>query len=146
MLIFRPHHFLCALSFSGKGYSKKFINNFSGIINEIFSKEGDKTLIKVKSGLDSICGPCPNHNNSTCKQKTFTDELDKRHAKILELTEGQELTWGEAKTRMRKNMTLPAFHFSCEQCIWKKTGKCENSLKMLHNNTLPQVRKIDKLS
>jgi hypothetical protein len=66
-LQFRPHHFLCALSFQGKGYSTAFAANFSRIMQELNAPGGDAIQIAITADTDSICAPCPSRRDRLCE-------------------------------------------------------------------------------
>ncbi len=128
-IAFRPHHFLCALCFQGKGYSPQFVANFSSIMQQLNSVLGDEEVIDVVAATDSICSPCPNRRGALCADQHKISILDQAHAAILNLHEGEQITWGEAKKRIAESMTLEAFDQACASCEWKKLGICEEVLK-----------------
>jgi hypothetical protein len=127
-ITFRPHHFLCTLCFRGKGHSPDFIRNYKKIHKNLFATGGDIIPIEVVAHTDAICEPCPNKQNLLCKVQEKINVLDKGHAEVLQLIPGEQLTWGEAKQRIKDHMTLPAFHRICESCSWKQYGACEKVL------------------
>lgn len=124
---FRPHHFLCTLSFQGKGYSEPFIQNYQAIVDSLT----DETVISVTPHTDSICAPCPHKRNLHCENQSKISRLDEAHQAILKLP--TKITWGEAKQLIKKQMTLSKFHAACEPCQWKHYGMCESALKKLHS-------------
>lgn len=128
---FRPHHFLCALGFEGKGYSTGFVRNFWKVAKHLREEDGDDTVIEVTYGLDNICGPCPHNMGTKCDNQAKIDELDKNHREVLNLKEGEKLTWGEAKQRIKQHMTIEKHHQVCAKCEWLKYGICEKHLKNL---------------
>lgn len=128
---FRPHHFLCANGFEGKGYSSDFIANFSEIVTQLRSENGDQTEITVTSHTDSICQPCPHRRDQLCTTQAKIEKLDNAHAQVLEIIPGDSLTWGGAKKRIAAHVTLEKFHQMCAPCEWKKMGICEAALKRL---------------
>lgn len=125
-LKFKPHHFLCTLAFEGKGYSPAFVSNYFKIIDALKT-----TPIVVTFAADSICSPCPNRIDSGCVTQDKIDKLDHAHAEILNLREGDSLSWTEAVGRIKTQMSLELFHRACEPCGWKSLGICEAKLKDL---------------
>lgn len=125
---FRPHHFLCALCFRGKGYSPGFIQNFSQIMDMLNAQEGDEVEIEIVKHTDSICAPCPHRRGQSCEAENEILKLDQGHADVLGLNDLQSISWGEAKQRIRERMNLSAFHQVCDSCEWKKLGICESVL------------------
>ncbi len=127
---FRPHHFLCALSFRGEGYSPQFIANFSGIMRYLNSSSGENALINVVGVTDSICAPCPSKRNDHCISQKKITNLDKAHAEILNIQSGDKISWKDAKQRIADRVTLEKFHQACAPCEWKKFGWCEEVIKI----------------
>ncbi len=131
---FRPHHFLCTLCYTGKGYSASFIRNYDKIAAQLNADGGENTPIEVVSHTDSICKPCPHKRDLNCESQALIADLDAKHAEALGLQAGEVLTWGEAKQRIAEHMTLEKFEHTCETCSWKKFGICEKILtKFLEN-------------
>lgn len=124
---FRPHHFLCTLCFKGKGYSESFVQNYQNIVKDLT----DNTVITVTEHTDSICAPCPHKLGLQCESQTKITLLDTAHHAILQLP--PKITWGEAKQKIKANMTLEKFHSACAPCQWKQYGMCEETLKKLHS-------------
>ena len=129
MLNFRPHHFLCALNFKGKGYSPSFVDNFKQIMQTLNAPDGDNAKIKVIDHLDAICEPCPHNRGNTCAKQTKIESLDNRHAKALDIQAGDVLSWGEAKQRIKSKINVAVFHQICKGCSWKSLGVCEKGLR-----------------
>ncbi len=124
---FRPHHFLCALCFQGKGYSSAFVANFSAIMQQLNDAEID-TAIEVVNYTDAICSPCPHAQGKLCETQEKITVLDQAHAEALAVKSGDILNWDEAKERIKKNITLEKFDTICQGCEWKASGMCENVL------------------
>lgn len=131
---FRPHHFLCAFCFKGKGYSPEFIANFSEIMKQLNSPEGDATIIQVVEHTDSICSPCPHKRDLSCTSHEKILKLDKAHAEVLKIFPGEKISWGEAKKRIQNDLTLDQFHQMCAPCNWKELGICEDVITKNSNN------------
>lgn len=131
MLKFRPHHFLCALCFQGRGYNPTFIANFEAMMSSLNMPGGEKTTIQVTPHTDSICKPCPHRREKHCTSEEKIQALDAHHAKALHLHPGDELTWHSAKKRIKENITTDVFHQICQSCEWKDLGICEEVVKSL---------------
>jgi len=127
---FRPHHFLCALCFKGKGYSASFIRNFAEIIQHLTTASaGEQTSIMVSGYTDSVCAPCPHKRGKACQAQAKVSQLDKAHAKALGLQIGEKLTWQAAKQRITERIDLAKFNQICQPCEWKSLGICEAALE-----------------
>ena len=132
MLEFRPHHFLCALGYAGKGYSADFVRNFDAIAARLLGQDGDLVPIRVVEQTDSICTPCPSKRGTRCETQAKIEGLDQAHAEIMDWNPGETVTWGEAKERIASHMTIGKFNEACAPCSWKKLGICEQRLNQLH--------------
>jgi hypothetical protein len=125
MIRFRPHHFLCTFCFQGKGYSSTFVRNYQRLVDKLHDPEGDQVIVEVVTETDDICTPCPHKRDALCATQDKIAQLDHAHAAALHLKPGDRLTWGEAKQRIQRYMTLEVFHTACAGCEWKKLGICE---------------------
>lgn len=132
-ILFRPHHFMCALGFQGKGYSPAFINNFQNIMNQLNSPGGGDIPISITPYTDTICAPCPHRQDKSCDKQSLISTLDQAHASALDLTTAS-ITWTEAKLRIKERITVDVFHNICEGCNWKSLGVCEAALNLLHKS------------
>jgi hypothetical protein len=130
---FRPHHFLCALGFVGKGYSDRFTANMTAIVEgRLRAPGGEGTPIEVVGRLDDICAPCPRRAGSGCSVQEKIDRLDAAHAAALGLTAGDRLTWGAAQSRIRARVRPGDLARLCTGCEWLELGLCEAALGRLH--------------
>lgn len=129
---FRPHHFLCALGFQGKGYSDRFTANMARIVEALRAPGGDRIEIVVTVSADSICAPCPHRRGDSCAKATKIAALDHRHAEFLRIAKGDRLTWADAKARIRCNVAPGTLKVLCAGCQWYDLGLCEASLSALH--------------
>ncbi len=124
---------MCTLAFKGKGYSLGFVKNYKKIVQKL--NENEDTLIEVAEYMDSICSACPNKlDKIICKTQDKITRLDNVHKDILSLKTGDIMSWGEAKSRIKQNMTIEKFHKACDGCSWKKYGVCEQKLSELINS------------
>jgi uncharacterized protein len=135
MIKFRPHHFLCALGFQGKGYSDAFIENFSRIMEHLNGPYGDTHLIEVVEEADSVCEPCPERRGTLCTEQGKIARLDDEHRRVLDLKGGDRLSWGDAKERIASNIDIQTFEHICRECSWKDLGYCRTALIELRTPT-----------
>ncbi|WP_296477392.1 DUF1284 domain-containing protein [Roseinatronobacter sp.] len=129
---FRPHHFLCALGFQGKGYSDAFTTNMAGIVSLLRAPDGGAVGITVTYQADSICAPCPHKRGVSCDKAARIAALDKRHAQALSLADGDSVTWAEAQARIVERVAPGSLAQLCEGCQWLELGLCEAALSALH--------------
>ena len=132
-ITFRPHHFLCALGFQGKGYSDSFTANMAQIVDRLRAPDGDDVLIEVTVQADHICAPCPHRMGQSCAKAAKIAVLDQRHATALGVQDGTRLTWGDAKERVRARVAPGDLSSLCAGCTWLSLGLCEAALARLHD-------------
>lgn len=130
-VLLRPHHLMCSLAFQGKGYSSAFVENMWSVVNAL--RQSDATEIEIVPGLDNICQPCPHNLGHKCQSQSEIEFLDLQHMKALTLSFGERLTWGDAKNRIKKQMSVEKFTSVCSTCSWQKSGICEKALRDLLN-------------
>ncbi len=132
---FRPHHFLCALGFEGKGYSDVFTANMAAIVvGRLRAPGGDTVEIQVVGATDDICAPCPKRRGRLCSDQSKIKTLDRSHAAALRLEPSEVLTWGAAQDRIIKHVPPGALKSVCAGCQWLEYGMCEKALSALHTS------------
>jgi hypothetical protein len=130
---FRPHHFLCALGYEGRGYSPAFTANMTEIVmGRLRAPGGEAEEIEVTEGFDAICAPCPKNRGHACEVQAKIERLDDAHAGALGLKPGDRLTWGEAQARIRAAVEPGGLARICAGCEWLPLGLCEAALGRLH--------------
>lgn len=65
----RPHHLLCLLTYSGKGYSSSFVANYDRISKRL--SDGEDILIV--EGPDDICAPLLDEDDPHCWGESVRD-------------------------------------------------------------------------
>lgn len=119
MIKLRGHHFICLHFFKGEGYSKRFVDNLKGILNNL--EKGVKA--KVIEGADAVCAYCPHLKINICIYKPDYEKeielLDKMALKLLNLKKGDALLWKKIKTKIPKILSKWQ-EFACLSCDWKE--------------------------
>jgi len=113
------------------GYSPEFIENFQHIADRLRGEEGDSELIEIVDHTDDICEPCPERCDKFCTSQARIEVLDQAHAMALKLEPQEQLTWKEAKYRIKATISIDIFHTICAPCPWKESGVCEKALEKL---------------
>ncbi|TQM92778.1 DUF1284 domain-containing protein [Roseinatronobacter monicus] len=131
---FRPHHFLCALGFAGKGYSDDFTANMAAIVDRLRAPGGGAVQIEVTYQADSICAPCPHKRGQSCEKAAKIAALDTHHAQALSLADGDCLTWADAQARIVAHVPPGSLAQLCSGCQWLELGLCEAALSELHTS------------
>lgn len=135
---FRPHHFLCVLTYIGRGYTTLFVENFDTLIEKINS---GNCVIELTDGPDDICAPrlCDT-SDVTChchdEQVQTADKLTL--ADLAKLPEFNGLTAG-SKIHMTKDLIKSlriaykneTIRAACAGCEWRDlcTGIAANNFK-----------------
>jgi len=131
---FRPHHFLCALGYQGKGYSDAFTANMTAIVvDRLRAPGGEAVLIETTGQTDDICTPCPKRRGRLCTNQQAIATLDRAHAAALRLKPRERLTWGQAQQRILENVPPGSLWTLCAGCQWLDLGLCETALQDLHD-------------
>jgi len=128
----RPHHLVCNLCFQGKGYSAKFVENFSAIHESL---KDPRNAVKIVQGLDDICVKCPNWRVSHCQDEVIAGEIDRVYLKVLRLKYGNVMSIAQLTDLIKTRLTLPKFHMACAKCQWKKSKICENIIRRMKSKT-----------
>lgn len=129
MLRFRPHHFLCALGYQGKGYSIQFTANMDAIVlGQLRNPEQADTLIEVIGISDDICAPCPHRRGEACDEQSKIAALDRRHAGHLDLHEGEVVSWHTLRERIKQRVKPADLDALCMGCAWLEAGMCKQAV------------------
>src|SRR3989338_8734285 len=114
----RAHHLLCMRYFQGKGYSKKFVSNFYGVIKKL---ESDP-VINIVDYPDVICKACPHLKNDKCMKRLDSEEKVKKKDEeimdILGLKPNQKIKAEATKKLVEEK--LESLRKTCKDCEWKK--------------------------
>jgi hypothetical protein len=143
MIRFRPHHFLCALGFEGKGYSDGFTATMHRIVVDILrAPGGDATRIEVTAVTDDICAPCPKRRGRLCTDQGKIARLDRAHGAALDLAAGEVITWAAAQDRMAA-LAPEDLDRICAGCSWLEMGMCKSALSRLKSDRAAMDRGTD---
>lgn len=120
----RAHHLLCMQGFQGHGYSEKFSQNMSEIIENL--KSNQEQIIEITDDLDVICKFCPHKKNNICKNVVsnwMIKRVDKKVIEKLKVDCGTEITFKEVisitNQVFKDHNDLKGI---CSNCTWKE--KC----------------------
>lgn len=121
MVRLRPHHLLCMLTFSGRGYTPAFSENFRNIL-ALISNGADIVLV---SGPDDICKPMLCGSEEThCYNQSVADRDHKalrviRDRLIPDLSLGVAFRLdGTAISQLRVEFKSPSIRNACHGCQW----------------------------
>ncbi|MEI4487224.1 DUF1284 domain-containing protein [Frigidibacter sp. MR17.14] len=130
---FRPHHFLCAVGYRGKGYSPDFTANMTAVVmGRLRAPGGGGEMLEVIAAADDLCGPCPSREGAGCVSGAKIARLDASHAQALDLLPGDRLSWAAAQARIRERVMPGDLARVCAGCSWLAYGMCEEALAALH--------------
>jgi hypothetical protein len=116
----RAHHLLCLQGFQGYGYSQKFLDHLSEIVDKITNNS--QLFLEITNYPDVICDQCPNLSDFQCNLpvgEKVIREMDKLVIKKLGIFKGYI---GESKTILEKTYTLEEndAKIICRNCGWQK--------------------------
>ena len=119
----RGHHFLCILTYRGKGYTEKFIVRMTGIVDSV--NAGNPVVLK--QGPDDICAGLSQKCREDASHDCFAAEireLDRMAAHAIGEVLGRDLSAAAALDRsdietLRKAYASGSIRAACEGCSWK---------------------------
>lgn len=120
MLHLRPHHAMCILNYRGKGYSEEFVKNMNSIVAAL----DDDVLVTLEKRADGVCAACQNRidvsssNPVGCKFMDKVARYDAGLMDLLSLNDGDVLSWGELKKRVRNEVFPDKLASICGDCEW----------------------------
>jgi hypothetical protein len=122
----RPHHFLCILTYGGRGYTPEFVANMDAVVARVAAGE---ELLLVE-GPDDICAPmmaCQDHPDFHCLNESVIArdaaalrDLSAHFAKTgvsFELGNAIVLD-GPAVARLREAFSAGNVRGACPRCEW----------------------------
>lgn len=123
----RPHHLLCLLSSTVKGYSPVYMSTFLDLQKRF---NGGETLV-VTNAADNLCEACPfDSEGGLCispNNQVSPDTMDTRVLETLGLQYGDSLTRDELVGKI-KQLPVGRFTAMCEGCTWKDGTGCLHTL------------------
>lgn len=124
MIKLRPHHLLCTQGYSGKGYSREFVENMTEIVKSI---KNEKVQVQLIFSEDDICSKCPNlSENNICKSDTV-NIIDNKVIKYFELEE--KIYEYESLIRyIKSHITKEIMDDICRNCEWYSISKCKKRM------------------
>lgn len=124
MIKLRPHHLLCTQGYSGKGYSREFVENMTEIVKSI---KNEKVQVQLIFSEDDICSKCPNlSENNICKSDTV-NIIDNKVIKYFELEE--KIYEYESLIRyIKSHITKEIMDDICGNYEWYSISKCKKRM------------------
>lgn len=115
----RPHHLLCVLTYSGKGYSPAFTENFDRIAARLAGGEA----VSLVQGPDDVCAGWADAPEAHCRNASITvrDEAAIQALQPLlgPLKPGAALLLSPALvTALRSAFQAGAIRRACHGCEW----------------------------
>lgn len=134
----RGHHFLCMLTFVGKGYSDAFVANMTQIIERI----GKGAPIETVVGPDDICAGLSAQCRAACDHDCTNgeiDALDRQAVADVERVLGRTLlavhpVTADDVARLRNAFRQGTNRTACVFCRWKSL--CDNIAQREFTGTL----------
>lgn len=113
----RPHHALCALFFTGHGYSPAFTRHMENVLAGM----QNGATVRICVGADELCSACPNMSDGVCACAQKVNRYDARTLEMLELRPGDEVSAAELRARAIDRIILSGrFDKVCSDCEWRK--------------------------
>jgi uncharacterized protein len=119
----RGHHFLCILTYRGKGYTERFVARMTALVEAI----NDGTPVVLMCGPDDICAglsqKCREDSSHDCLAAEIR-ELDRLAAIAVGAVLGRDLSIAVPLGRseiesLRKAYAAGGIRAACQGCSWK---------------------------
>jgi uncharacterized protein len=116
----RPHHLLCMLTFVGKGYSPRFVENYHAIAKRLSAGE----TIEIVEGPDDLCQPLTHAADAHCFRESVNGrdaQAAKAVAELLHhpITPGTVIIPdGSLLARLRLAFSKGTVRTACKGCEW----------------------------
>jgi uncharacterized protein len=119
----RGHHFLCILTYRGKGYTERFVERMSAVVEAV---NAGAPVILV-SGPDDICAGLSEKCRSDVQHDCLAAEireLDRMAARAVGGVLGRDLSKAAALGKadiesLRSAYAAGGIRAACEGCSWK---------------------------
>lgn len=119
----RAHHGMCLVFFEGKGYSSEFAEHMGKVKRML---EADPP-IRITTGADVICGPCPNNKGGICETAGKVLEYDRQVLLRCGIPEGTVMPFLDFDKLVRDRILLPGRREEiCGDCRWSKLCHLKN--------------------
>lgn len=129
-VLLRPHHVMCAIGWTGRGYSAAFTANMDAVVVGRLRADPE-TPVRFTAHADSVCAPCPHRRGEGCASGEKIADLDRRHAEALGIAPGQRMSWAEAQSRATTRLRPDDLDRICARCQWLEYGICKDALRRL---------------
>ncbi|MBO6640165.1 MAG: DUF1284 domain-containing protein [Roseitalea sp.] len=120
MIEIRGHHLLCAVTFTGRGYSRRFERDFRRVV----ARMNDNEEMVIVAGPDAICASVKDCAGSHCHEERIVARDRAALAEISALT-GRVLDVGSRlmphdlfNARHRKAFDDGTIRAACTDCQW----------------------------
>lgn len=124
MIKLRPHHLLCTQGYSGKGYSKEFVENMTEIVENL---KKENVQVQVIFSEDDICNKCPNlDKNNKCKSNNVTT-IDNKVIKYFNL-ESKVYEYESVLRHIKRCINTEIMDDICKTCEWYSISKCKERI------------------
>jgi len=112
----RPHHLLCTQTYSGKGYSRDFVENMDCITSRL--RLASETIIEIVTSTDDICAKCPLVTEAgICVTNEKVQRMDSKvmsHFGVCEKT----YAYRDIMREIGKKINASIVEDICGECDW----------------------------
>ncbi len=122
-VLLRGHHFLCILTYRGKGYSPAFVENMTRQVEAIRAGR-DVRLIEgpdaICAGLTQACRAEVQHDCSAADTRRLDGQAQEAVSRVLgrDLATAQSLSAKDIAV-LREKYASGAIRAACKDCSWK---------------------------
>jgi hypothetical protein len=113
----RAHHFVCLLSFQGKGYGDDFVVGVAEIVTRLRSDPLAKSIC-LAQGCDDVCAFCPKRNDKACEDEDRISKIDADFRNILNISDSSAFSFTEIQQIVAARLKIDDFKRICKKCRW----------------------------
>lgn len=125
-ILLRPHHLLCTMAWSGKGYDKAFTEHMDRIVHRLRTEE--RTPVRLVFCTDELCSACPHlHGPDLCSTNEKVKALDRKTADCFHL-EPQTYIYQELICEIRRTAAPELIDHICGDCSWYNVTNCREQV------------------
>ena len=122
----RPHHLLCTHGYSGKGYSKEFVENMDEVVKRLRTEEA--TEVTIVFSTDDLCAQCPNRKGTDlCSTQEKVKDFDRKTAEYFGIEE-KTYIYQELIQEIDDQMTAERMDDICKGCKWYPVSSCKKNV------------------
>lgn len=122
----RPHHLLCTLGYSGKGYSREFVSHMDEVTRQL--RSGAPITVNLTFSTDTLCSCCPHMQGpDLCDTNKKVKEFDRKVIEYFALKETAYI-YQDLIAKIKSQITEDMLADICTGCEWYPVSACRKNI------------------